>query len=918
MYTDKMTPIVNPTVGSALFTLILRIIVGVVLLLASKSIAFAQGGSITGSPWTGCPSSVNGSYTFAFSEAQAGGVLCSQPSWSLVPSSAGTLTVNSWQSASVNWTSNGSIRVDYCVYVASTGQTHSRYVEQPFTMANYPSGGAITSTGPTTICTGGNANFTIAGQSGTVAWQKCTSGCGSGDTNWTTASSSNSNLTTTTQFRAKVTNGCGTSYSNTITITVKNLPSTASAGPDQTSAATCGLTSVTLAGNTPLSGAGTWSIVSGTGGSFGNASSPTSSFSGVAGSTYVLRWTINNSPCISSSDDVTIKFNGAPIANAGADKTDSTTCGQTSVALTGNSPPHGTGSWSIISGSGGSIANPSSPTSQFSGVAGSTYTLRWTVTNSPCGSATDDVVVTFNRNPTASNAGPDQTGAATCGLTSVTLAANTPSVGTGQWSKVSGPGGSFGNAASSTSTFSGTSGSSYVLRWTISNGPCTASTDNVTVTFNIASVGGTISPASVQVYGIASGQLTLSGKTGNVEKWQKKVGSGSWSDVSNTTTTLSYSNISSSTSYRAVVKNGVCPAVNSSESQITVYAEPTLTIQGESVIAPGGSTTLVTNQGLYSYQWFKGGVAVTGATSYSLTVTNPGAYKVSVKATSSSPVHTTGEVMIGNAAQQASLDKNYIWATTFLDKGVTETNGVLDVDPYDLEEGDLSQTVQYFDGLGRASQTVSVGASPEGNDIIQPVAYDHFGREEFKYLPYARDSRTGQFADGAIAEQTNFYQVAANVAHDIAYSKTIFEPSPDNRVLKQGAPGTAWQPNTASYGTGNDHSVEFAYATNGPEEVLLFIYDATSETISAVANGNLRYYAENRLSAQKQLNEDKQEVIQYVDKLGRTILKKVQYDTQGGQRLYAETYYIYDDFGNLVAVVPPEGVKKYLQDFNNN
>lgn len=53
MYTDKMTPIVNPTVGSALFTLILRIIVGVVLLLASKSIAFAQGGSITGSPWTG-------------------------------------------------------------------------------------------------------------------------------------------------------------------------------------------------------------------------------------------------------------------------------------------------------------------------------------------------------------------------------------------------------------------------------------------------------------------------------------------------------------------------------------------------------------------------------------------------------------------------------------------------------------------------------------------------------------------------------------------------------------------------------------------------------------------------------------------------------------------------------------------------
>ena len=43
--------------------------------------------------------------------------------------------------------------------------------------------------------------------------------------------------------------------------------------------------------------------------------------------------------------------------------------------------------------------------------------------------------------PTTSAAGADQTGAATCGLTTVTLAANAPSVGTGAWSIVSGAGG---------------------------------------------------------------------------------------------------------------------------------------------------------------------------------------------------------------------------------------------------------------------------------------------------------------------------------------------------------------------------------------------------------------------------------------------------------------------------------------------
>src|SRR5207248_10202066 len=92
--------------------------------------------------------------------------------------------------------------------------------------------------------------------------------------------------------------------------------------------------------------------------------------------------------------------------------------------------------------------------------------------------------VTLNANHTTSNAGPDQTSAATFGLTTVTLAANTPTVGTGAWTVVSGAGGSFGTASSPTSTFSGTAGTTYTLRWTISNSPCTNSSDDVNVTFN--------------------------------------------------------------------------------------------------------------------------------------------------------------------------------------------------------------------------------------------------------------------------------------------------------------------------------------------------------------------------------------------------------------------------------------------------
>jgi hypothetical protein len=67
----------------------------------------------------------------------------------------------------------------------------------------------------------------------------------------------------------------------------------------------------------------------------------------------------------------------------------------TTVALNGNNPAGGNvGVWSIQSGSGGVLSNANSPTSNFTGVTGQSYVLRWTITNQ-CGQSNDDVTVTF-------------------------------------------------------------------------------------------------------------------------------------------------------------------------------------------------------------------------------------------------------------------------------------------------------------------------------------------------------------------------------------------------------------------------------------------------------------------------------------------------------------------------------------------
>lgn len=82
-------------------------------------------------------------------------------------------------------------------------------------------------------------------------------------------------------------------------------------------------------------------------------------------------------------------------ANAGVDQLE---IDGTTVTLDGNAPTTGeTGKWSIVSGTGGVITAPTNPKSTFTGKAGRTYKLTWTLTNT-CGSNSDQVTISFKGN----------------------------------------------------------------------------------------------------------------------------------------------------------------------------------------------------------------------------------------------------------------------------------------------------------------------------------------------------------------------------------------------------------------------------------------------------------------------------------------------------------------------------------------
>ena len=233
----------------------------------------------------------------------------------------------------------------------------------------------------------------------------------------------------------------------------------------------------------------------------------------------------------------------------------------------------------------------------------------------------------------------------------------------------------------------------------------------------------------------------------------------------------------------------------------------------------------------------------------------------------------------------AQADKNFILARTY-------KNG----NP--AEAGDVAKTttqVQYFDGLGRPLQSIAVGQSPTGNDIISHQQYDAFGREPKQFLPFTNTGATGALRPDAAALQNDFY---SNNVPDFApadlsrpFVETTFEASPLNRVLTQRAAGN------------NSNWSELSYLLNsgtaGELAVKRYVFQESANlTQTIAANG---YYADGQLTLLKSTDENGKLMLEAKDKEGRVLLKRALV----AGSTYADTYYVYDDLGQLRAVLQP-------------
>lgn len=255
-------------------------------------------------------------------------------------------------------------------------------------------------------------------------------------------------------------------------------------------------------------------------------------------------------------------------------------------------------------------------------------------------------------------------------------------------------------------------------------------------------------------------------------------------------------------------------------------------------------------------------------------------------------------------SQLPSSNQNYVIKSKVRVEGKTAENQLSG-----LPVGQINRTIQYFDHLGRPSQTVEWQASPTLRDLITPISYTVFGRQESESLPYsgALATSNGSYRTNAMNELISFYTAPADavapgviaIPDRTVYSRTIFEASPLNRVLEQGAPGITWKPAVARTAT-EGRTVVMNYGSNIENEVRFW------EVTVVAGAATTGYYPAGKLY--KTITKDENwltgktgTIEEFKDFEGRLVLKRV-WETE---LLSLSTYYVYDYLGNLRYVIPP-------------
>jgi uncharacterized protein YjbI with pentapeptide repeats len=424
--------------------------------------------------------------------------------------------------------------------------------------------------------------------------------------NWTTINNTGTtqaftNLNQTTQYRAVI-GGCATVFSTIATVTVNQATIGGTLAGSTTVCSGTNSGSLTLSGHIgtivrwqrSTNGGNTWQNV--------NNTTATLNYSNLSQTTMYRVQLSGCNSAFSTTATVTVApatvggtVNGSTTVCTGSNSGNLTLSGHSGTILRWESSINNGSTWSTISNT--TTTQPYlnlTQTTQFRAVIGGCATVFSSV-----------ATVTVNVVAVGGTISGSTTVCAGSNSGTLTLSGQAGNIL--RWQQSVNGGSSWSNVNNTTTTLNYSNLTQTTMYRAVLSGCNQVNSATATVTVTPGSVGGTIAGSTTVCGGSNSGTMTLSGYTGSVIRWEFSTNNGStWNTISNTTTTQSFTNLTQTRIYRAMVKNGDCPAVFSSNATITVNpAAVGGTLSGSATVCstPNATTLTLTGYSGTIVQW---------------------------------------------------------------------------------------------------------------------------------------------------------------------------------------------------------------------------------------------------------------------------------------------------------------------------
>ena len=202
-----------------------------------------------------------------------------------------------------------------------------------------------------------------------------------------------------------------------------------------------------------------------------------------------------------------------------------------------------------------------------------------------------------------------------------------------------------------------------------------------------------------------------------------------------------------------------------------------------------------------------------------------------------------------------------------------------------------NKVLVFYDDFGRKNKTLEENITPDRNSLLTVQEYDGFGRASRTWMP---GIVTGSVSSESVMAWEHRKLSMSSNSDAEPYSQTVYEASPLSRPLKLYGVGKKWHT--------DDKFVAKDYYGNecGNDALGCYVLKVEESSNSTLIKCSGEYES-GRLSVVKTESEDGN--VSYVFKdFNDSIIMERNFL---GKQKKLDTYYVYDAFGNLCAVLPP-------------